>query len=754
MFAALGVMALLASGPPVPVLEVDPAEMTVVQDAGGGMILLTTGTGRGLAAWDGSSLEVLSTEPGAGRNAFLLGDSILFKECAEGSQRIVAISDGRREVLVERSIACGPFPAPSGFLYSDAEGLHVIGSDFVETGLLPDAALCPSACLDDAGSLWFVDPAGRLSFLPPGGDPEPILDCAAGVQSCPGVVLARMIDGSARLLDPATRGVAATIENALLPRLLPDGLVLYTGILPDGASECRAFKAGGGDVAISPQGVPASRPMMVPGLGPVWTDTETGRPAGPCMERPIPAFPAMDDAAPAGRSAPEAEIDVPWMHQRWDTPDSFNGSWSCGPSSCMMAAQYYDRLTPDSIWCSSPSPGHWSQWGRYIPDEYTFLGYTYDIPGLSPGDVWVDGAHGFICRDAGGAYWSYMRLFLEQTGLYSEWAGTSWGTLTSELESSWPVVCSSTIDYSGGSYGHIILFTGYYADRTVVVNDPYGDANLTGWGQSWRYPNGKACLYDWPGYNNGHLEIGAVNQLILARHEVRVEPDTLVDDNSLGFGKRGPCQFWHEEDSGWDGSFWWTWATASPPDTCFAKWKPVLPWQGEYEVSVYIPSYYASATGIYRLSTPSGTVTVPLDQGSYAGEWASLGTFPLQPGDSLYLGDWNGQGGERLAFDAARFHPLGLSAEPCAEPHGTLAISNPCTGSIGFTLPYPSLPSNPSVVVLADVSGRTMGSCTVPAGSSTGSLGGGMPAGIYFVVIVEGAGQGASAPAVFLGGGY
>lgn len=754
MNLVLAVLSFITGGSERSAPRADPAGMTVVQDAGGGMILLTTGTGRGLAMWDGSSLEVLSTEPGAGRNAFLLRDAILFKECAEGSQRIVVFSDGRREVLIERDILCGPFPSPGGFLYSDAEGLHVIGPDFGETALLPDAALCPSACLDDAGSLWFVDPEGGLLAARAGCSPEIVLEGAAGVQSCPGVVLARMVDGSARLIYPATRRVSATIEDALLPRLLPDRMVLYTRLLPDGRSECRAFTAGGGDVAISPLGVSASRPAMVPGLGPVWTDTQTGLPAGPGMERPIPAFPAMDDVAPAGRSAPEAEIDVPWMHQRWDTPDSFNGSWSCGPSSCMMAAQYYDRLTPDSIWCSSPSPGHWSSWGRYIPEEYAFLGYAYDIPGLSPGDVWVEGAHGFICRDAGGAYWSYMRLFLEQTGLYSEWAGTSWGTLTSELESSWPVVCSSTIDYSGGSYGHIILFTGYYADRTVVVNDPYGDANLTGWGQSWRYPNGKACLYDWPGYNNGHLEIGAVNQLILARHDVRVEPDTLVDDNSQGFGKRGPCQFWHEEDSGWDGGFWWTWATASPPDTCFAKWKPVLPWPGEYEVCVYIPAYYASATGIYRLSTPSGTVTVPLDQGSYAGGWAPLGTFTLQPGDSLYLGDWNGQGGERLAFDAARFHPLGLSAGPGAGADCVLRIANPCTGSVEFMLPHPSLPSSPSVVVLADISGRIVGSCTVPPGSSGGSLGGDMPAGIYFAVIVEGAGQGASAPAVFLGGGY
>ncbi|MCP4647314.1 MAG: hypothetical protein GY852_06205, partial [bacterium] len=232
-------------------------------------------------------------------------------------------------------------------------------------------------------------------------------------------------------------------------------------------------------------------------------------------------------------------FDVPYMHQRWDTPDWFNGSWSCGPTSCMMAVQYYNRLTPDSIWCSSPT-GHWSQWGNYIPSEYTFLGYTYDIPGESPDEVWVPGAHGFICRDYGGAGWNEMTWWMNQHSLTSNWLGTTWAACTSELNNQWPIVASTTSPYTGG---HILLFNGYHDNHSVLCNDSYGNQNLPGWGT---LPNGKDVVYDWPGYNNGNTQLG-ISQLFSARSEPLTAAGTLIDDRNLGYRKLGPCQYWHEQ---------------------------------------------------------------------------------------------------------------------------------------------------------------------------------------------------------------
>lgn len=670
-------VALVSGGGP-DLDRASPADMTCAVAASGDSLLLTTGTDAGLALFAGGGTAVLSTAAGAGRNALFTSLGVCWKECFPDSQRIML---GDR-VIASGHRLCGPFEAPSGILFSDPGGVHLLDGGVIASWPHP---MCPSARL--AGdSLWFVDGSGNLMLDLRGDVSGPhatgIADMRRGL---------RRIDGGGERPDPQGR-----------IRLLR---------LPDGRE--------------------------------VWTDPRTGRLTGPGLGGAAISFPVAVDPPPVPTRAPAAEIDVPWMHQRWDTPDWFNGSWSCGPSSCMMAVQYYDRITPDSIWCSSPSPGHWSRWGGYIPEVFTFLGHTYDVWGLSPGDEWVQGAHGFICRDAGGAYWSYMRDFMLQFGLYSAWAGTSWGTLTSELSSSWPVVCSSTIYYAGGTYGHIILFAGYWDDRTVIVNDPYGDANLTGWGQSWQYPAGKACLYDWPGYNNGHLEIGAVNQLFLARHEVLAPPDTLVDDLSLGWEKRGPCQFWHEGAGGFGGAHWWTWSTSSPPDTCFAKWKPLLPWPGQYQVRVYIPSANSDGICTYRLSTPTGPVEIEVDQGDYADQWAVLGTFQLAQGDSLYMGDFTGQGGHRIAFDAALFHPVasGSGGDPGAQPEVPFRVLCPSYGAISCE----GVPEG-STVEVYDAAGRLVGEC---GGGWEAGFCPGLPPGVYFVR-VAGDHSGASGRTVML----
>ena len=344
--------------------------------------------------------------------------------------------------------------------------------------------------------------------------------------------------------------------------------------------------------------------------------------------------------------SPKSDIWVPYLHQKWDTPDWFNGSWSCGPSSCLMAVQRYSILPEHPITCSYPY-SHTHNFGWYVPNEYTFNGYTYDILGLAAGDVWVPGAHGFICREYGGAVWAYMVDFLSQHTLSSWQAAVSWTTFTGEIDAGYPVVASTNTI----GHGHIQCFRGYAYNHIIISNDPYGDANTSPWGQY----NGEACFYDWPGYDNGLVELD-VRQLFIARHSYTPPAaDTLVDDLSDGFEYYGPPEYWRAWAGGYEHHIYWTRTVASGDDVNYAIWTPELPAEGEYEVFAYIPSSYATANASYIIHHSGGETIIEVDQSAYSDEWVSLGTYNFADGDYIYIGDVTGTTGDYLGCDAMLF---------------------------------------------------------------------------------------------------
>jgi hypothetical protein len=738
--------AVLASTGPLP----DPAACTVVVAECPTGLLLTDGRDCGLYLLnDDGSLTVLSLEPGAGRNVVVTGETVFFKECpADEEQRVSLWSAGEgTQALCSPGDFCGPFESPGGgFLTIESHELvlrSLVGVRQNSWNIGEGASWAAAS----GGSVWLSYADGGLRELCMESGmlrevPEASGRCWSRVEPGPeGMVLAACADEGFIVLDNQG-AVLLDIAGDVFPKWTPDGRIVCSVLGHDGpvASGGRLElldPLGGGIDARPAQGVPI-HPLMLQSREILFTDVSDGSIAG----RPGIVLPVR---SPGGSlDEPEIHFDVPYIHQRWDTPDWFNGSWSCGPTSCMMATQFYRMLPPDSIWASSPSPGHWSPWGNYIPVEYTFLGHTYDILGEAAGGEWVPGAHGFICREYGGAVWNYMVSFLDQHAMESAWAGQAWSTLTGQLDQGYPVVCSSTVLGSG----HIILFNGYYSNHTVIVNDPYGDANAGGWGS---YYNGKDVLYDWPGYNNGHVEIG-VSQLFYARAAIPAEPDTLVDDSSLGFEKLGNCQYWHLTGTGYGGNAWWTYSTGAPPDTCIGRWNPALPGTGDYEVSVYIPSTHAEATGIYRIETVSGTVEVSLDQGSYSGEWASLGTFTMGDGDRLLLGDFTGSQGEHIAFDAAVFSPAGTGISGSSAPASSawLTVSpNPCSGSA--VVCGQSLGCGGSITVY-DLCGRIV-LTTVSSGYGTVPLDlSGLMPGIYVLKALDPTGQpGATASVTVLG---
>lgn len=716
------VLAGIAAGIMLP----EPAGTLVpLADTGNGL-LFTDGRRCGLyMLGDGGGTDVVSREPGAGGNVLLTEEGLLFKECpADGEQRVVFSSwSGERSLLYENDFFSGPFHvAGASFIIAMEDRAVEIGMDgnplqeWDIEGYPASLALAgdrPVHTLEDGGLSILESHRNRIfTRLSPG----------------PGDMILAEVSSRGFLVIGPDGAVVMEEPSGFTPSWTEDGGIVYSeldysGLFPVSGRVMELDPATGSARLISSGGV-MTNPVRLRSGAYTWTEGngslsgfDTGR--------------ESRSLCPTSPEDPAAHFDVVYMHQRWDTPDWFNGSWSCGPTSCMMATQYYLMLTPDSIWASYPAPGHWSLWGNYIPVEYTFLGYTYDELGESPGGVFVPGAHGFICPN-GAAVWNLMVEFLSRHDIYSAWAGTSWTTLTEEIDALYPVVCSSSVL----GYGHIILFNGYYDDHTVVVNDPYGDANQPGWGS---YYNGKDVLYDWPGYNNGHVQIG-VSQLFYARSQVPAEPDTLVDDCSRGFHKYGDCRYWHLTGGGYQGESWWTYSTGAPPDTCIAEWHPVLPFPGDYEVLVYVPPDRSTATGRYRIETVSGTEEVLLDQGLYSDEWVSLGIFGLNPGSYLRLGDHTGTGGDYIAFDAALFSPAGTgTAESGPEPgHRELDLwPNPC----GDVLRIGSMSIQGEILLeLYDPSGRLrlsgiLTELSEPVTVDLSSL----PAGVY-IVRVSGAG--------------
>jgi hypothetical protein len=645
----------------------------------------------------GSSLlwqnELVSSEPGSGGNPLSTTTGLYWKECPPGEfQRIMSVERGE---VFSLEYFSGPFPSGS------EDEMMISVPDFILIldllGTVQKSFFTgeyPGSICSDGSTVWFVSSSdGALKTINRATGSINTVDLCFIPQTV-------QYNNSILLIGRADGGYSVINENGEQLLRIQDG---FSG-----------YFSGNGKVTFT-------RAVEFAGCEAIsWETVTTDIVTAQETVEHVSLLPSTLSAEP--NDDPVAHFDVPYINQRWDTPDWFNGSWSCGPTSCMMAVQYYNRLTPDSVWCSNPE-GHWSEWGNYIPVEYTFLGFTYDIQGEAPGGTWVPGSHGFICRNYHGAGWSEMTLWMNQHGLSSSSLGTTWSACTAELSSSWPVVASTTSAYTGG---HILLFNGYYSNHSVICNDSYGNQNLPGWGTLY---NGKDVVYDWPGYNNGNTQLG-ISQLFSARSEVLSPAGELIDDRTSGYRKLGPCQFWHEQETGYNGYSWWTYSTGALPDTCMVEWIPQLSSEGNYLVEVFIPASHAAATCVYHITTTGGVETATVNQGEYSNQWVSLGTFPLSsPSAVVRAGDYTGAQGQYIAFDAMRF-TVQTSAEESATPFEPAEFSvsrNPAPAFLPIVFNLPE--GFPGKVKIFDISGRLAAEteCQVPAGT--------LPAGLYHAMI-------------------
>ncbi|MEO0137957.1 MAG: T9SS type A sorting domain-containing protein [candidate division WOR-3 bacterium] len=420
-------------------------------------------------------------------------------------------------------------------------------------------------------------------------------------------------------------------------------------------------------------------------------------------------------------------IDVPYVHQVYDTPDWHNGHWSCAPTTAIMAIAYYRKLPYWDCWCSYPY-GHTSHFGNYICAQYNYREVTYDLVAqdASGNDAW--GGYGYMWYNGYSPY-SRMYNYLTYHALNS-WVDDSptWEETQAEVSAGWPYCMCVGLT----SAGHLVLAVGQVLNwHTLIFNDPYGNKNTPG------YPSydGKYARYDWPGYNNGYQNLNSVYWCRGARGSWPAPVDTIVDDLQIrypnepyGFymftGSPSTMRFYRDNLSGYNGHFWWTYTTISA-DTCYVTWTPHLPSAGTYEVLAYIPSTNATANARYRIYYAGGNTTVTINQNNYSNQWVSLGIFPFNTtGGYVYLGDASGTAMQRIAFDAMRWHYVGQGIEEVRkEKSEKVLLLNPMVKNT-ITLRFNLVKNTKIEISIFDVSGSLAYSTRInaPADESIKSI--------------------------------
>ncbi len=391
-------------------------------------------------------------------------------------------------------------------------------------------------------------------------------------------------------------------------------------------------------------------------------------------------------------------FEMPYVHQVWDTPDWYNGHSACGATSSIMVIAYYNIVPKWNVWCSASvsgsvsSPGHYSPYGNYVCEQYTYREYPYSAMATDPNGKASYGGYGFMWT---GSYSPHSRTvdYYTYHGLSAtlyDSVTSIFETIISNIDAGYPFTFCNGLTTAG----HIVVINGYDVNnRTLIVNDPYGNKN------SGVYPslNGKGVKYDWPGYNNGYKNFNVAYWGVGVKFKKIQTADSLVDDSHLDKGffmnTAAPSSLvrWSDKkNGGYNSHYWWTRTKLS--DTCYATWTANLAYDGPYEVFAYIPMSEATAAE-YKVTATDGIHDVIVNQKNIKSDWLSLGTFPFTKGNSasVRLGDGSDTVKQAIVFDAVKWSYRGAQPTLVAEKQ---MIAN----SFLLGQNYPN-PFNPATVI-------------------------------------------------------
>jgi len=365
---------------------------------------------------------------------------------------------------------------------------------------------------------------------------------------------------------------------------------------------------------------------------------------------------------------------VPYLHQVYDVPEWFRGSWACGATSAAMALAYYGCFWQWPCWCMYPY-SHYSDYGPFICETYTYNGFTFDVVETDPDDEYATGGYGYITQNNWEDTKTHMAEYISYHGpsSYVDWSPT-FAKACAETDNSYPYVLLNSLTSSG----HYITGIGYYTDQyTLIFNDPYGDKNTAG------YPSydGVQVSYDWPGYNYGNENLNTVWCYIYARYTIQPTPTpkatpvhVIVDNADAECTLTGA---WTESTNvrGWYGTNY-AWANTKTQDS--AAFDLDIPEAGDYDVYIrYTSGSDRSTQAPYSVYYNGGSDTKTFDQRTWGGRWRLVGNYPFLAGQgSVNLSCDTGEGGKtKVVIADAVMASLPGSAEPTATPTATSQYS-------------------------------------------------------------------------------
>lgn len=209
---------------------------------------------------------------------------------------------------------------------------------------------------------------------------------------------------------------------------------------------------------------------------------------------PPPVTEAEEEEFAAGsrslREPPVSDVnlDVPYIHQLWDTPNNFNGEYACGATSTAMVLAYYGFLEPKPITAAKPYV-HQSDYGWYVSNAFTHNGHNFNRSAGTPSGNAM-GIYGTALDHVAGMGWvaipgskggskgivPVLETFMKPVGNTVEviWKPTE-QDIKASLDEGHPVIISGRVF----NWGHLIVIRGYYYDPNLdlygwIVNDPYG----------------------------------------------------------------------------------------------------------------------------------------------------------------------------------------------------------------------------------------------------------------------------------------